>query len=54
MPNWDRWCTACGFTGSYLDFRSLPGADGTAPTKQRCDRHEECGATVEWEHDDDE
>ena len=50
MPNWDRYCIACGHDGSYLDFNPPYGE----PATQHCRRHPEdgCGSTVAWLEDD--
>ena len=50
MPNWDRYCTNCGFNGSYLDFEGDP----MEPKSQRCRRTEGCGKTVRYEDQDAE
>ena len=51
MPNWDRYCIACGQDGSYLDFTPPYGE----PARQRCSRYPEegCGSTVAWLEDCD-
>ena len=51
MPNWDRYCIACGLDGSYLDFTPPYGE----PARQRCSRYPEegCRSIVAWLEDCD-
>lgn len=53
MPNYDRVCTSCGFTGSYLDFRPTSATD---PKDQRCVQApaDGCGKTVRWRDDEED